>query len=69
MRAKNKDMNLDLARELRKLWKMRVMVIPIATSAFGTVPNNTENGLEELEIELRINNIQITALVGPARIL
>ena len=29
---------LDLARELKKLWNMRVKVIPIVVGALGTVP-------------------------------
>ena len=28
----------DLARELKKLWNMKVMVIPIAVGVLGTVP-------------------------------
>ena len=31
------DKYLDLAGELRKLWNMRVMVMPIAVDAFGRV--------------------------------
>ena len=28
---------LDLARELKKLWNMKVTIVPIMISAFGTV--------------------------------
>ena len=30
---------LDLARELKKLWNMRVMVIPIVIGMLGIIPN------------------------------
>ena len=37
---------LDLARELKKLWNMKVKVIPIVVGALGTVPKGLEKGLE-----------------------
>ena len=41
---------LDLARELKKLWNMKVTVIPIVVDALGTTPKSLERRLEELEI-------------------
>ena len=38
-------MYLDLARELKKLWNMKVTIIPILIDAFGTV---TKGLLKEL---------------------
>ena len=38
---------LNLARELRKLWNMKVTVVPTVTGALGVIPR----GLEEMEIE------------------
>ena len=35
--SENRDKYLDLARELKKLWNMKVTVIPIVISALGTV--------------------------------
>ena len=35
---KQKDKYLDLARELKKLWNMKVTVIPIVVIALGIVP-------------------------------
>ena len=60
---------MDLARELKKLWNMRVKVIPIVVGALGTVPKGLERGLENLEIRGRIDIIQNTALLQSARIL
>ena len=33
----NRDKYLDFARELKKLWNMKVTIIPIVTGALGTV--------------------------------
>ena len=35
--SKKKDKYLDFARELKKLWNMKVTIIPIVIGAFGTV--------------------------------
>ena len=35
--SEKKDKYLDLARESKNLWNMRVTVIPIVIGAFGTV--------------------------------
>ena len=60
---------LDLARELRKLWNMKVKVIPIVINALGTVPKGLEKNLGELEIRGRIETIKATALLKSATIL
>ena len=62
-----KDMYLDLARELGKLRKMRVTMIPIGRIA--TVLKVLERGLGGLEIKGRIESIQTTSLLRPTRIL
>ena len=51
------DKYLDLARELKKLWNMKVKVISIVFGALGTVPKGLEKGLESLEIRGRIETI------------
>ena len=58
-----KDKYLDLARELKKLWNMRVKVLPIVIGALGTVPKGLEKSLSELRIKGRIKTIQ-TAEIG-----
>ena len=58
-----KDKNLKLARELRKLWNIKVTVIPIVIGMFGIVPKVLERGLEELKIKEQIEIIQTTALL------
>ena len=64
-----KDNYLDLARELKKRWDIKVTVIPIVTGAFGKVIKGLIWGLEGLEIRGRLETIQTTALLGSARIL
>ena len=34
-----KDKYLDLAKELKKLWNMKVTTVPIVIGAFGTITN------------------------------
>ena len=60
---------LDLARELKKLWNMKVTVISIVTGAPGTVTKGLVKILEDLEIRGRVETIQTTALLRSARIL
>ena len=64
-----KDKYLDLARGLKKLWNMRVTIVPIVIGAFGTVTRGSLKGLEELEVGGRVETIQTTALLKTARIL
>ena len=64
-----KDKSLDLARELRKLWNIKVTVIQIIIRALGTVLKGREKGLEELEIGGRIKTVQTTELLRSAIIL
>ena len=45
-----RDNYLDLARELRKLWNMRIMAVTIVIDVLEKVPRDLERGLDELEI-------------------
>ena len=67
--CEKKDKYLDLARELKKLWNMRVTIVPIVIGAFGTVTKRLIKGLEDLEVDGRVETIQTTALSKTARIL
>ena len=67
--CEKKDKYLDLARELKKLWNMKVTFIPIVIVAFGTVTKRLLKGLENLEIGGRVVTIQPTALLRMVRIL
>ena len=57
------DKYLELARELKKLWNMKVMIIPIVFGALCTVTKGYVQGLEDLEITGRVETVQTTALL------
>ena len=67
--CKKKDKYLDLARELKKLWNMQVIIIPIVIGAFGTVTKGLLKRLEDLEVGGRVETIQTTALLRTAKML
>ena len=64
-----KDKYLDLARELKKLWNMKVTIVTIVIGALGTITKGLLKGLEDLEVGGRVETIQTTALLRTARIL
>ena len=68
MKGEKKDKFLDLARELKKLWNMKVTIIPIVIGTLGTVTKSMK-GVEDLEIRGRLETIQTTTLLRSARIL
>ena len=63
------DKYLDFTRELKKLWDMKVMIIPIVIGALCTVTKGLVQGLKGLEIRGRVETIQTTALLRSDRIL
>ena len=63
------DKFLDLARKLKKLWNMKVKVIPIVNGVFRTIPKGLVKGLEDLKIRGQVEIIQTRALLRSARIL
>ena len=64
-----KDKYLDLVRELKKLWNMKVTIVPIMIGALGTITKGLLKFLEDLEVGGRVETIQTTALRRTARIL
>ena len=67
--SEKKDKYLDLVGELKKLWNMKVKIVPIVIGAFGTITKRLLKRLEDLEVGGRIETIQTTALRRTARIL
>ena len=67
--SEKKDRYTNLARDLKekKLWNMKLPVIPIVTCALGIVPKGVIPGLDDLEIRVRVETIKITALMRLAR--
>ena len=52
----------DLARELRKIWNMKVKVIPLVIGALGTTATKLGNWLNEVGIETQITELQRAVL-------
>ena len=67
--SEKKDKYLDLARELKKLWNMKVTMALIVIGAFGTITKGLLKGLRDLGVDGRVKTIQMTALLRTARIL
>ena len=67
--SEKKDKYHDLARQLEKLWNMKVTIIPIMIGAFGTVNKRLLKGGEDMEIRGRVKTIQTTSLLRTVRIL
>ena len=50
----------DLARGRKKLWNMKVTVIPIIIGALGTVTKALVKELKDLEVRGRVETLQTT---------
>ena len=55
--CEKKDKYPDLARELKKLWNMKVTIIPIVIGDLGTVTKGLLKVLGCLEVGERVENI------------
>ena len=58
----------DVKRELRKLWNLKMSIVPIVIGALGTIPKSLEKHLKELNVEVNISQMQTTVLLNSARI-
>ena len=67
--SKKRDTCLDLAKELKKLWNVKVTVILILIGALGAITKGLVQELNDLEIRGRVKIIQTTALFRSTRIL
>ena len=67
--SEKKDKFLDLARELKKLWNMKVTIVPIVIGALVPITKGLLKGLEDLEVGGLVKTIQTTVLLRTARIL
>ena len=55
--SEKKDKYLNLARELKKAWNIKVTFIPIVIGALSTDTKGLIRGLEDLEIRGRVETI------------
>ena len=56
----------DLAQELRKIWKLKVKVIPLGIVAQGTTPITLGNWIKETDTETLITQLQKTVFLHTA---
>ena len=61
--SEKREKYLGLARELKKLWDIKVSVVPIIIGALGTVTKGLVQWLEDLEITIRVETVQTPALL------
>ena len=66
--SEKRDKYLDFARELKKLWNMKVTITLIVIGALGAVTKGLSKGLKDLEVRGRMDTIQTTALLRTAKI-
>ena len=59
----------DFARELRKLWNMKVPIIPVIVVTLGTTPKHVFKRMEDIGIKTRILELQKTTIIHFARFL
>jgi hypothetical protein len=60
----------ELRQEISKIWKMKkVIVVPVVVGALGVVSKKLDEWIEKLDVNIKIELIQKTALLGTARIL
>ena len=57
--SEKKDKYLDFARELKRLWNMKVTIIPIVIGAFDTVTKRLLKGLKDLEVGGRVEILKL----------
>ena len=60
---------LDLARELKKVWNMKVIVVPLKVGALGTPAKELEKRLTTICIQIKITELLKTVLIHTSRIL
>ena len=60
---------LDLARKRKKVWNMKVIVVPLVAGALGTPAKEQEKRLKTIDIEIKITELQKTVLIHTSRIL
>ena len=60
---------LDLARELKKVWNMKVTVVPLEAGALGTPAKSRVKRLKTIGIETKIIELPKSVLIYTIRIL
>ena len=59
----------DLARELQKIWNVKVKIIPLLVGTLGALSKQFGNRLKQIGITAGTAQVQKTVLLGTVRIL
>ena len=59
----------DLAKKLKRLWKVETKVIPMVVGAIGRVSKGLEKNLKKAGSNVTVELLQKAALLGTSRIL
>ena len=63
------DKYIDLAAEVRRQFRVKIVIVPIALGALGTIPAKLSESLKILEIEDVIGSLQTDILISTTAIL
>ena len=55
-----------MARELQKIWNVKVKIIPLLVGTLGALPNQFGNRLKQIGITAGTAQVQKTVLLGTA---
>ena len=58
-----------MGKELQKIWKVKVKIIPLVVGSLGAIPKQFGNRLKQIGITVGTAQVQKTVLLGTARIL
>ena len=58
----------DLGRELKKIWNVKVNIIPLLLGSLGAIPKQFGNRLKQIGITAVTGQVQKRVLLGTARI-
>ena len=63
-----KDNYEDLAKEIRRIHKVKTKIVPIIVGALGVLPNNSKENLKFLGISYVKRCLQVSAIIGSSTI-
>ena len=58
-----------MARELKKVWNMKVAVVPLVVGALGTPAKALDKRLKTISRKTKITKLQKTVLIHASRVL
>ena len=59
----------ELRLEVARMWNKKMVVVPIIIGALGSVPNDLQSYLKQLDIPYDLNTLQHSVQLGTANIL